>query len=141
MKKKEEGFNYDYFLGRTLADERGRLDWTQKALSAKMKISPSTLSRMETGEKKIKENVLFQICGVLGLTVTAVTGEAYERYQAHLQAIAPAPDERAGQLLPDHPFASQVVEIYDRYVQSRQEKEKELFLSLLRYIEMLKTAP
>jgi transcriptional regulator with XRE-family HTH domain len=141
MRKKEEGFNYDYFLGRTLADERDRLDWTQKTVAEKMKVSPSALSRMETGEKKIKEKVLFQICEILGVTVTAVTSQACERYQAHLQEIAPRQDEPIEQSLPDHPFAAQVIEIYDRYVQARQEKERELFLSLLRYLEMLKTAP
>lgn len=140
MKKKGEGFNYDHFLGKTLADVRDRSGCNQKLFAEKMKISQSVLSRMESGERKIKENELFKICEALGVTVTAFTSEACERYQAHLQEIAPKKDEPE-EPLPDHPLALQVVEIFDRYTQSRHEKERELLLGLLRYMEKLKATP
>lgn len=141
MKKKEEESGYDRFLVKVLTEQRKLAGLSQKEVEGKIKLSSSDLSRIENGKKAITEPLLFKLCGLYGTSVVTVANDAYERYQAHLLEKGPGRDEPVEPILPDHPFASQVVEIYDRYVQSRQENERELFLSILRYIEMVKPTP
>jgi transcriptional regulator with XRE-family HTH domain len=141
MRKIEEEFDYHYFRGRALAEHRESLELTQKTVGEKLSMNPSDLSRIEHGKKALTESTFFELCRLYGVQVSEVTSEAHDKYQAYLREKEPRQDEPVEQLMPAHPFAAQVVEIYDRYVQSRQEKERELFLSILRYIEMLKTAP
>ncbi len=141
MKKNEEEFGYYYFLGRALSKGRKRLGWNQEVAAEKIGIHPSDVSRIENGKKPLTEGLLFEICRLYGVQIGEVTSEAHDQYQGYLRKKEPRQDELVEPLLPDHPFASQVVEIYDQYVQSRQEKERELFLSILRYLELLRTAP
>ena len=136
MKKKEGELDYYYFVGRTLAKYRNLSGMNQEEAAEKLKTSPSELSRIENGKKEISEDVLFKICGTYGVPVVEVTSEAFDSFKSYLLEKEPKEDEPVE--LPTHPVALQLINAFDAYTQSRNEREREVVVMFLRLLEALK---
>ncbi len=78
-------------LAREIAALRHKAGWSLDRLAAECGVSRATLSRLEKGETSPALDILGQLCGAYGLTLSQLMMQAEDRFAAHIR-VADAPE-------------------------------------------------